>query len=693
MSLDRLFNPSSIVIVGVSRDPKKVGYLVAKNLLEQGFTGETYFINKNDTQDILGKKVYRNIQEIQKPIDLAVLAIPAHAALPYFEELAQAGIKNVVLFAAGFKEVGENGESNETQLIDQIKKYEMNLLGPNCIGFINTALQVNTTFLKHSSPVGNIGFISQSGALGSVMVDYFAGHKNQGFSYFISLGNKTSLDETDGLEFLLEDKNTVVIGLYLEDVKNGKKFTSALQKAVGKKPIIVLKSGRTAAGSKAALSHTGGLVGDDQVYNAIFKQYGVIRAESFSEFTTLLKLYSYGKLPKNNTVIVISNAGGVGVLFADELIENKLQLPLVSSDAENKIVSANITKKPILHNPIDLLGDATAFDFKHSIESLKNEKNIGAVCVLLTPQANTQVDETAIYLIEEQNSTPFPLYPIFMGEASVHTARNLFEQNKMATFVNYDLIPICLKKVLWQQSFIFSLPSSPSLIQSLAFKAQENTITTILQKWQGRPFVNLPDSLTVFKQIGILTVPLMFIDSLETLERVSKTIQFPVVLKIASDIVTHKTEVGGVMPNIKSLDELRESFTHLVSSGKSKGAYVQSMVSGYEVFIGAKRDINFGVVIVVGLGGIYAELLKEVSYRVYPFSLEEFSRMLSETKLHKLLSGFRGSSPIDSAKLYEIVSNIGMCMEQFPQIKEIDINPLFITASSLLVVDGRIITS
>jgi acetyltransferase len=395
MPLQTLLNPSSIAIVGVSSHEKKVGHLVAKNMIDAGYKGELYFVHPTE-KEILGRQVYPNLAAIGKAVDVVVLAIPADKALACLDEVHLIGCHNIVLYAAGFKETGEEGKIREKILIEKAEKYDITLLGPNGIGFLNPKLGVNATFLKDNSPLGNIGFISQSGALGSVLVDYFAAHKNLGFSYFVSLGNKTIIDEADVLAYLGRDKDTKVIGMYVEDVKDGNKFRRILRQVTKIKPVIILKSGSTWEGSQAALSHTGGLVGNDDVYTAVFAQCGAIRAEFFEEFIMLLKIFSFGRQPISKHILVLSNAGGVGVLLSDDLVKKELSLVTVSEETKKQLAKEfNDSKKITVHNPIDLLGDASAFDYKQAINATMHEKQIGAIIILLTTQANTEIKKTA----------------------------------------------------------------------------------------------------------------------------------------------------------------------------------------------------------------------------------------------------------------------------------------------------------
>lgn len=688
MDLKKLFQPSSIVIVGVSRETKKVGHLVAKNLLQQGFGGDVYFVNPK-AKNILKKKVYPSLSAINKPIDLAVLALPADISLFYLDELNRLGIKQIILFAAGFKETGEEGRKKEELLLQKAHEYGMTILGPNCIGYINTKKQINTTFLKHICPTGNVGFISQSGALGSVLVDYFVSHKNLGFSYFISLGNKAIVDEADTLEFLSNDPDTDVIGLYLEDVKDGPKFRTILTEASRKKPVVILKSGTTSEGSKAAVSHTGGLIGNDDVYSAVFEQSGAIRAWDFSHFLNILKIFAYKKAPFNKNILVLSNAGGAGVLLTDEIIHNDLCLVTISEETKKKIAKDFGSKKVTVHNPIDLLGDASAFDYKQAIDETFKEKEIGSVVVLLTPQANTEIKDTAEVVAAAQKTFKKPIYPVFMGGKSVSDVRKLFEIHQMPSFKMFDDVPRTLSAILNRHAVPPLSIASKTALTQLALLGYENDIRDTITS--SAKVLNLNESMDVLSHIGIPVEPLYHVSSISELPAMVKKLGFPLVAKISSDTITHKTESKGVVVNIKSLDELFAVYKEFTDKG-SNGCLVQKMHSGYEIYLGAMRDPNFGPVIIVGLGGIMTELLKEVNYFVYPFSQELFVEKIVKSKIGRLLQGFRNSHQIDPLKLYDIGMRVGHLFKRFPNISELDINPLILTSDGLRAVDARIVT-
>ena len=690
--MDNFFNPKSIVIIGVSHEKNKVGYLVAKNLISQNYLGKIYFVNHSFDGKILGQTVYKSLDEVmkrEKAIDLAVLAVPSTVAVLYLNEFYKYKIKNAVIFAAGFKETDKSGEILENQLKQKAKEYGINILGPNCIGFVNTKYGVNTTFLKNIVPKGNIGFISQSGALGSALVDYFLSHNHLGFSHFISLGNKSVIDESYCLDYLIQDKDTDAIFMYLEDVKNGEKFKKTLKKAIFKKPVIILKSGSTIEGAKAATSHTGGMASDDRIFDSLMDETGAIRADDYQEFLTLIKIFSYRRLPFNDSILVLSNAGGAGVLLTDKLIKNDLKLATISKKLAVELNhSFEDTKKVTIHNPIDLLGDASAFDYNKAFNVVKKEKNLGAIIVLLTPQANTQIYETAKVLVAMQKQYREPIYPVFMGKKSMFGIGKLFENEKIVGFANFDYLVSSIKKIIDYEEYIKKGEASElmaKLVDKISSYPVTNSIILYSQKY------DLFSSLRLIKSLNIPVAKTLLLQSEKDISTIVKKISFPVVAKISSEKITHKTEVGGVVIDIKNKQELTETYKKL--SKISKEIIVQEVVSGHELLVGAKRDSSYGVILALGLGGIYTELLQEVSFKIYPLSRFEFNLMLKKTKVGKLLDNFRGKGKINPDPIYKILCNLGQFMANNPQINEIEINPLMVSTKQIVAVDGRVINN
>jgi acetyltransferase len=684
--LRMFFNPSSIAIVGVSDNPKKVGNLVAKNLIAQGYESPIYFINPK-YKTLFEKRVFAKLSDVGQSIDLVVLAVPVDIALGYLDEIKAVGTKNIVIFAAGFKETSTEGEKKEKLLKEKAGAYGFNILGPNCIGFINTDKKINTTFLRDICPAGNIGFVSQSGALGSLMVDSLVNHKNLGFSYFVSLGNKTIVDETDVLEFLADDPKTKVIAMYLEDVKDGDRFKQILKKTTQKKPVVVLKSGVTAEGSQAAISHTGSMMGNDQIYQAVFDQCGAIRAESFSEFMTLLKLFSFDRIPFSKNTLILSNAGGVGVLLTDELVKQKLSLITITEEVKQNIIQSMGGDKISLHNPIDLLGDARAFDYEQAIKSTIKEKEIGSVVILLTPQANTEIPETASVIARAQAGFDRPIYPIFMGEKSVGNPHLFFEEKNIASFSTYDFLPKALAKIIAYKKYL----GLPEQVFPTDNQGDSGEIGRTILSGRGKSFLNLVDSMEVIERSGIPVENLYMAANMSDLASKVKNINYPVVLKIASEKITHKTEVQGVIADIRDDEGLKTAYDHLCQISQGKDVLLQKMVKGHELIVGAKRDSVFGIMVMVGLGGIYTEVIKEAVSFNYPFSNDYFCQIIEKTKLLPFIKGFRGSYPLDTDKLYRIMFRIGQLLYKHPQIKEVDINPLMLVEGNLVAVDGRIV--
>ncbi len=696
MNLQRFFNPRSIAVVGVSDNERKVGHLVAKNMLKQGYPDNLFFVHPSG-KNMLGKETYTSLKEISKPIDLVVLAIPASIAVPYLDEVASVGCRNVVMFAAGFGETHTaEGKGLEKQLRDKLAEHEITLLGPNCIGYINANKGINATFFNHVAPKGNISIISQSGALGSAFLDYVAAKTYIGLSHFISLGNKSALDESDCLEYLINDSATKVIGMYLEDVKDGDRFRRTLRQATQKKPVVVLKSGRTTEGSKAAMSHTGSMAGDDAIFEAAIRQGGALRAESYAEFEMILKLYSLDAVPTNRNILVLSNAGGMGVLLADELISQGLNLVTVSEETSLKLAKAfEDTKKISVHNPIDLLGDASAFDYKKAINLTMQEKDIGAIVVLLTPQANTEILETAQVLQQVYRSFKYkPLYPVFMGKDSVSEAHTYLEKEGIASFRYFAQLPAALSKIIAADEAAhapFLEISPPDYSLPLQFHKHDIQLLFV-EQGNTSTFLNQYDSLSLLSWAGIDVAKTYLAVSQEDLDTVVKEEGFPLVAKIASSKITHKTEVKGVITGITVMEELQQAFHTLSSVGsKDSGCYLQKMYKGHELIVGSKKDTTFGTVVLIGLGGVYAELLKETIELVYPFSYEQFRLALHNSKLQRLTKEFRNIPPIDAQKLYDVGMRVGQIVDTLEQVQEIDINPLIASGNTMIAVDGRII--
>lgn len=677
------FSPKSIAIVGASKSPFKLGNLVVKNLLNQGFKGEIFLVNKKGG-DILGRKVYENLSQIKKQIDLVVLAIPADGVIEILDEIGKLGIKNLLIFAAGFKEVGEEGLKKEKLLIEKSNQYGFNILGPNCVGFVNTRENINLTFLRGKVKKGNIGIISQSGALGSFLVDYFNQKENLGFSYFFSVGNKTKINEIDLLNFLAEDKNTKVIGCYFESVENGKKFKEEIKKITKKKPVVILKSGKSKQGAKAALSHTGSIVGDDDIYEAVFSQTGVIRAENLEEFLLILKIFSFEKVPLGDKLLILTNAGGVGVLMVDEVVKNNLKTILISEQVKEEIIKKLPNASRIsIHNPIDLLGDAKSIDFQTVLGEALKDINFDIIVVLLTPQANTEIERTAEVIVNTQLKTKIPIYPVFLGGKSVQSSLDYFDKNKVVGLDSFYFLTTVIKKIVNYQNW---LKREKANVLNLDISNDEKKKIDLILKSTQEITLNVSKTFNILKILKLPIVNFIEVKNLSDLKKAN--LNYPLVAKINSDKISHKTDVGGVVLNINNYQDLEKAYLNL--SKIDNNLLIQSIIKGDEFIFGTKKDNVFGTVVIFGLGGVYTEVFKEVIKLVYPFSFDDFINQLENKRFYKLLKGVRGKKEIDLHKIYDLLFKLGYLTESF-QISEIDLNPVIIKDGELNIVDGRII--
>ncbi len=671
--LHHFFSPKSVAIVGVSKDYHKVGHLVAKNMLLQGYMHEMHFINPHKGQ-VLGHDTLSSLSELTSPVDLVVFATPAHVTLAEMEK-AKAICKSVVILAAGFKEeTNPESVAREVQLQKIIAKTGMRILGPNCAGFINTVSGLNTTFLVGPVPVGHVGVISQSGAIGSVMIDQFSAHQGIGFSYFFSLGNKSNIDECDVLEYLTQDEHTQVIAMYLEDIHDGTRFMHALSEATRHKPVIIIKAGTSTAGAQAAVSHTGSLAGDDAIFDTVVHQCGAIRARTISELVTYIQIANYHVIPKNDRIIVITNAGGCGVLAADAIERAGLAL----HQLHIKSIVPNDT--PVA-NPYDVRGDADATKFATAVAETEDEKNTGGVIVIVTPQANTQLEDTAKSLVGLQTTLPHPLYPVFLGASSMATVQKIFESNQMPFFDDLE--------ILIQAIGVFvERAKRPLHVPSVAKKR-----AAPLQSKPSRT-LSLIESYNALQKAGIQLTPYHTASDTHSLHKALSSIEYPIVMKVSSSSVTHKSDAGGVRVGINSYLEAEGAFIQLQKIEGFQQVLIQEMIKGYELIIGAKRDPIFGPVIIIGLGGVLTNLIHETVQLVSPVSYAYTQYILQNSKLAPLIQGYRGARPVDVGHLYEMIQVLDHLMRTSDYIQEIDINPVMITSDGKAVgVDARVVVS
>jgi len=682
LKLDAIFRPKSVAIIGASRTPGKVGRVMTRNMLESGYKGKIYPINPN-ADEILGLSCYPSVLDVPGSIDLAVVAIPAGGVLQVAEESGRKGVKALIVISAGFKETGQEGAKLERQLIEIGVRYGMRIQGPNCLGVIDTSTPLNLSFAAAMPEGGRIGFISQSGALGTAVLDWVI-EEGIGFSSFISLGNKADLDEVDFIEAMGKDENISVVLLYLESIEKGRRFIEVATRVVKEKPIIVLKGGTSAAGARAAGSHTGALVGSFITYKTAFNKSGVIMAESVEELFNHAIAFTEQPLPKGEGVAIVTNAGGPGILATDLCEKLGVKLARLSRQTR-KSFREKLPTAASMGNPIDILGDARADQYKFAVEKALEDENVNAVVVLLTPQAMTETMATAEVLVKiQQRLSGKPLLAVFMGGGAVEEASDYLKEKGVPCF---DFPEKAIKTVaaLFEYAEYLREPEHPYASFEDVNPGRVKEIFDAVRR-DGRVVLLSHEAAEVVEAYGIRAPRSKIAQTADEAVRHAEALGYPVVLKVVSPDILHKTDIGGVALNLRSAEDVRSAFegimsqvTRFMARVRIYGIMVYRMVpTGREMIIGMSRDVQFGPLVMFGLGGIYVNFLKDVSFRLAPLSGHEARQMMEETRAYMLLKGIRGEPPSDIASLGEAILRVGQLVWDFPQIVEMDINPVMV---------------
>jgi acetyltransferase len=695
--MKELFKPRNVVVIGASREPGKVGHAVLRNIIESGFKGEVYPVNPR-ADKVLGLNAYKSVLEVPGDIDLAVIVIPAQAVLDVMEECGRKGVKYAVVISAGFKEIGGEGIEREGKLIEIARKYGVRVVGPNCLGIIDLHTPLNASFASIPETKGGIAFISQSGALLSAILDW-APKAGIGFSKIVSLGNKADLNEVDFLTYLGEDPETKVILLYLESIADGRRFIEVGSTVTRKKPVILLKGGITEAGAKAALSHTGSMAGGITALKAALRKAGIIQVSSVSELFDMAIAFNSQPIPAGSRVGIVTNAGGAGVVISDLLVSRGLKLAEPSRYTVDYLRSV-LPPVASVYNPVDVIGDAKADRYGVAIEALLRDPNIDSLLVILTPQVVTEPEETAKVIVELSRRYPSkPILAIFMGGGKVEKATRILIENNIPV---YDMPERAVTAVLGLSNYRELRELLTKALEYVeVFDVDKEKALEIIEevRRQGRRVLLEHEAKEIVRSYGIPVVPTKLAVSEDRAVEIARKLGYPVVVKISSPDIIHKSDIGGVITNLKSDDEVAEAFRTVISNARRYvptasiyGATVQKMVpKGREVIIGATKDPVFGHLIMFGLGGIYIELFKDVSFRLAPLSIYEAKEMITETKAYTLLRGFRGEPPADINSIVNILLRVSKLVTDIPQIVEIDINPLFVYEIGAIAVDARII--
>ncbi len=684
-NLETIFHPKSVAIVGTNKVKGTVPHDILYNILKADFNGIVYPVSPRE-KSIKGIKAYKYVLDVPDDIDLAILVFPSSVCHMALEQCGQKGIKSVIIISAGYKEVGEAGLKREQQLIEIARKYDMSFIGPNCLGVINTAPEINldASFAREMPIQGNIGFLSQSGALCTAVLDY-ASAKHIGFSKFISFGNKADISEIDLLYYLMNDEETKVILMYLEEVSDGKALMEAAREVIEKsgKPILVIKSGRTDEGASAAASHTGSLTGKDEICDAAFEQAGIIRCDNIEEMFNRARAFAYQPPPKSEKVAIITNAGGPGVLTTDAAISTGLKLAKFS-DETTAILKKALPATANINNPVDVIGDAKSDRYLVAIQAAFDDPDVSGVFVILTPQSMTDIDTIAADVARIADGQSKPIYTSFMGEKDVASGIDILQRHNIPHYILPESMCDAYHAVYYfhenVKPKVRQLPDLDNIQGELARKVMDKVNAN------GRTYIPEVETIELLETYGLPVPRGKLASTVDEAVKTAEEIGYPVVMKVVSDDIIHKSDVKGVELNLGSADEVKDAWDRIHSNVKSAmpdasvtGLYVIKMIKGAEeIILGIKRDPSFGPVLLFGLGGIFVEVFKDVSFGVAPLSREEAMHMLEQTKAYKILIGARGKNPRDMDSIVDALLRLGQLAVDFPEIDELDINPLFV---------------
>lgn len=693
MNFGAVFSPESIAIIGASSREKTVGNDVVKNLVRQGYAGKIYPINPK-IEELYGLKVYESIEKVEDSIDLLVLAIPAKFVAGEIKKAATKGAKAAIVISAGFKETG-NLEL-EKELVDTCNSLNITLVGPNCLGAINAEIQMNASFAATMPPVGDVAFVSQSGALCTAVLDY-AEDLGIGFSKFLSIGNKAALSELDLIKYLHADKKTKVICMYAESLENAPEIIETLRKlnrGKNPKPIVVLKSGKTDAGAGAIASHTGSLSSGDSAYKALFDQAGIIRANSISELFDLAQVFSMNKIQRGNRVTIITNAGGPGVLTTDVVIENGLEMARLTPETVSELHSF-LPASASTHNPVDVLGDAVAMVYEKTIDVLVKDANTDAIILLLTPQSMTEPAQTAEAVVKMRKQSDKPIVVSLMGKKLVADGVNILRDNKIATTAFPEPAATALA-----QFAKFGNWSKQKNEEFLSFKDVDKAcVAEIFAKAKAKGQTSFPEAEAI-EIMRAYKFPLLKSAVAKNAKEALKIMQefdCQVAMKIVSPDILHKSDVGGVSLNVtaKTIVEEYEAMMKRVKKNKPdakiEGVLLMEMAQkGTELILGINKN-SLGTILMFGLGGIYVEVFKDVNFAFAPLTRQDALAMINGLSSSKLLEGVRGEKAINKEDIVEAIGRLSQLVNDFPEIIELDINPLLANQNGVKVLDARIV--
>ena len=695
MDFRGFFEPGSVAVVGASREKGKVGNEILVGLVRGGFEGKVFPVNPK-ADELEGLKCYPDVKSIGETPDLVVIAVPAQAVPAVMRDCVAARVKAVVIITAGFKEVGEEGRELERSVLQIAKSGKVRVIGPNCLGLMVPGRKLNASFGGDLPKPGDIAYFSQSGALLAAILD-MARASGMGFSKMVSLGNKADVSELDMLKALDVDPDTRVIAGYLESITNGDAFVREAERISQEKPILLMKSGGTSAGSKAASSHTGSLAGDEAAYECVFERAGIIRCNSIKAQFDIAQALAGQPLPKGPSVAVITNAGGPGIMAADAIERQGLTFAKLTDQTVKKL-TAGLLPSASANNPIDVLGDALADRYEFALDTVLHDPNVDSVLVLLTPQAMTECEATArtITLLARENGEK-PVLACFMGGQMVEKARDLLREGGVPSYDSPESAVSAIKAVAdyvrWR--------ARPKRVVKL-FPVNRRKVDQIISRGlrRGETELGEAESKEILEAYGFVTPKGALASTADQAVSVADRLGYPVVIKIWSPDISHKSDFGGVKVGLNDAQRVRDAFDLMMYRIPKKapnasilGVLVQEMCrSGQEVILGMNRDPQFGPIMMFGMGGILVETLKDVSFYLAPLTADEAKEMLVNTKTYRLLKGVRGREGVDIQAVAEGLQRLSQLVTEFPQIQELDINPYVVGPEGTVpvAVDARI---
>lgn len=694
--LESLLYPKAVAVIGASRQPGKVGHEVLANLKDAGFDGELVPVNPSGGE-VLGLKCYTDLKEFPRTIDLSVICVPNKMVKAAIESSIAKEAKSVIVITAGFKEVGKDGAALEKEIAEVCRSNGVKMLGPNCLGMLNTEHKLNASFAKQMPSAGGISVVSQSGALCTAILDWAQG-RGVGLAKLLSIGNKADLNETDFISVLATDPQTKVIACYLESISTGDEFLKAAEATAATKPVVVLKVGTSAAGVKAASSHTGSLAGADIAYGAAFKRAGVIRAENFEALFDCAIAFSMQPIPRGNRVAIITNAGGPGIMAADAAENSGLKVaPLKPQIAE--ALKAKLPAAASVGNPIDVLGDAEPERYAIALEAAQSDEDIDAIVVILTPQAMTDAPGTARAIAQGMKGDK-PVLATFMGGHDVMDARHELMTLGVPDYPSPDRAVAALKSMCdysaWRRR-------PPRVVTR--FPVNRRRVERVIARHarSGRPEVGEVEAKEILRAYDFYVVDGSLAATCEEAIAIAERVGFPVAMKIVSPDILHKSDFGGVKLALSTPEQVRDAFDLMMMRIRGRfpdalieGVYIEKMAQkGREVIIGMTRDPQFGPMLMFGLGGIFVEVMKDVTFYLAPITHDEAMQMLMGTRSYALLKGARGEAAVDLDGIASGLQRISQLVTDFPQIAELDINPFIVgtAGTAPVVADARMILS